>query len=178
MSTDTNRDTNTPSSQPQALKWGAGCFRSVFVFPSPKPCFQVGRTGNVVDVSFSPHITLLCLTLPIGQSAPRAPGPCSANTWQWLCLHYKYYYMILQILLYNTTNTLQYNFAYTCPPPPCRFTPDHPHQQAGAPTSVTRVGVRGKNVHQLNASNEFTIGPPHKADCAHRIGILHLLIVI
>ena len=151
MSTDTNRDTNTPPSQPQALKWGAGCFRSLFVFPIPKPCFQVGRTGNVVDVSFSPHITLLCLTLPIGQSAPRAPGPCSANTWQWLCLHYIYYYMILQILLYKTTNTLQYNFAYTCPPPPCRFTPDHPHQQADAPTSVTRVGVRGKNVHQLNA---------------------------
>ena len=127
MSTDTNRDTNTPPSQPQALKWGAGCFRSLFVFPIPKPCFQVGRTGNVVDVSFSPHITLLCLTLPIGQSAPRAPGPCSANTWQWLCLHYIYYYMILQILLYKTTNTLQCNFAYTCPPPPCRFTPDHPH---------------------------------------------------
>ena len=72
---------------------------------------------------------------------------------------------------------MHYNFAYTCPPPPCRFTPDHPHQHADAPTSVTRFGARGKNVHQLNASNELTIGPPHKADCAHRLGILHLLIV-
>ena len=91
MSTDTNRDSNKPppfnltASDTGAglTETGACCFSSsgiVFVvfavvgFVS-QPSVSTGTTGNgVQQLSFRPHIAL-CLTLPIGQPAPRAPGP-------------------------------------------------------------------------------------------------------